>query len=275
MARKTKSYDRIFRENIEQLVVPLANRLLNLTIPALEEIPDDLHQTIERKPDFLKKVIHPNEADNYILHFEFQTKDDDEMQERMLEYYAMLYRKYHLPVKQYVFYIGEGMSMMRSHLFHDTLSFRYELINASEVDYHLFLNSSIPEEVLLTVLGDFKQDRADYVLAAVVIKLEQLVPRSLRLKRYIKQLEILSNLRNLQELTIKISEKMALVYDLETDIRFKQGIERGIEQGRGEEKDLLIKNLLHKGLLNDEQIAEVAEVSVEHVQAIARQLANT
>lgn len=45
MAKKD-SYDRIFRENIEQLVVPLAHRLLNLTIPALEEIPDDLHQRV-------------------------------------------------------------------------------------------------------------------------------------------------------------------------------------------------------------------------------------
>ena len=255
--------------------MPIANRLLNLSIPALEEIPDDLHQTIERKPDFLKKVLHPNEADNYILHFEFQTKDDDEMLERMLEYYAMLYRKYRIPVKQYVFFIGEGMSKMKSHLFHNTLSFRYELINTSDVDYHLFLNSSIPEEVLLTVLGDFRQDKADAVLAAIVTKLGQLVPRSLRLKRYIKQLEILSNLRNLQQLTINISEKMALVYDLETDVRFKQGVERGIEQGRGEEKELFIKNLLHKGLLSYDQIAEVAEVSVEHVQAIVRQLANT
>ena len=59
MARRTRSYDRIFLENIEQLVVPLANRLLNLSIPALEEIPDDLHQTIERKPDFWKRHSTP------------------------------------------------------------------------------------------------------------------------------------------------------------------------------------------------------------------------
>ena len=71
-------------------------------------------------------------------------------------------------------------------------------------------------------------------------------------------------------LTIKISEKMALVYDLETDVRFKQGIERGIEQGRGEEKDLFIKNLLVKNMLTHEQIAEVAEVTVDYVVAVAK-----
>ena len=91
-----------------------------------------------------------------------------------------------------------------------------------------------------------------------------MVPRSLRLKRYIKQLEILSNLRNLQELTIKISEKMALVYDLKTDVRYRQGIEQGIQ--------LMIEKMLRKGKLNHQEIAEIADVAVDHVEVIARQL---
>ena len=157
---------------------------------------------------------------------------------------------------------------MQPRVFHDALQFRYELFNASEVDYHLFLNSNTPEEVLLTVLGDFKQEKSDDVLRAIVVRLGQLVPRSLRLKRYIKQtrirLEILSKLRNLQELTIKISEKMALVYDLETDVRFKQGEARGLE--------LAIVKLLQSGLLNHEQIAETLDVSINHVKAIAQRL---
>lgn len=80
----SQSYDKIFRENMEELVVPLATKLLNLSIPALEEIPDDLQVTVERKPDFLKKVIHTDPGENFILHFEFQTADDPGMAERML-----------------------------------------------------------------------------------------------------------------------------------------------------------------------------------------------
>lgn len=118
-----QSYDKIFREKIEELVVPLATKLLNLLIPALEEIPNDLQVTVERKPDFLKKVIHPDPGQNYILHFEFQTADDSGMAERMLEYFAMLYRKYHLPVKQYVFYIGRGNSRMQTRIAEENLSF--------------------------------------------------------------------------------------------------------------------------------------------------------
>lgn len=272
MAKK-KSYDRIFRENIEQLVVPLANRLLDLSIPGLEEIPDDLHQTIERKPDFLKKVIFPDGLQDYILHFEFQTADDSEMLERMLEYYALLWRKYQLPVRQYVFYIGEGVSQMRHNLLHEAIRFQYSLLNASEVDYRQFLNSTVPEEILLTVLGDFKQAHADDVIESVLVRLNELVPRSLRLKRYVKQLEILSQLRNLQQLVINVSEQMALVYNLENDIRFKQGEERGEARGKSEAKDLLIRNMLRKGILTHEQIAEIAEVPIESVKTIAQQLA--
>ena len=83
------------------------------------------------------------------------------------------------------------------------------------------------------------------------------------MKRYIKQLEILSNLRNLQKLTIKISEKMALVYDLKTDVRYKQGIEQ------------IIEKMLRKRKLSHEEIAEIVDVPVDHVQAIAQQLANS
>ncbi len=286
---KTKSYDRIIRENIEPLVIPLATRLLHLSIPAVEEIPDDLHQTIERKPDFLKKVVHPKAVDDYILHFEFQTADDSEMAERMLEYYALLYRKYRLSVKQYVFYIGAGTSQMQSHILHDALSFRYDLINTSEVNHRLFLNSSVPEEVLLTILGNYGEDNAGTVIQEIIVKLGQLVPRSLRLKRYVKQLEVLSKLRNLQELTIKISEKMALVYDLETDVRFKQGVEQGIERGlergleQGIEKgveqginqgvDLTIERMIRRGKLSHADIAENAGVSIDHVEAIAQRIA--
>jgi hypothetical protein len=122
----------------------------------------------------------------------------------------------------------------------------------------------VPEEVLLAVLGDYQPSEASTVLKAIIVKLSELVPRSLRLKRYIKQLEILSNLRNLQELTIKISEKMALVYDLKTDVRYRQGIEQGIQ--------LMIEKMLRKGKLNHQEIAEIADVAVDHVEVIARQL---
>ncbi|WP_420264420.1 hypothetical protein [Candidatus Magnetominusculus dajiuhuensis] len=49
--------------------------------------------------------------------------------------------------------------------------------------------------------------------------------------RYIRQVEVLSQLRNLQDEVCKEAEAMALVYDLEKDVRFRQGRERGMVEG--------------------------------------------
>ena len=42
--------------------------------------------------------------------------------------------------------------------------------------------------------------------------------------------EILSDLRNLQPLLTKTIDTMPLVYDLNKDVRFNQGIKKGIEK---------------------------------------------
>lgn len=42
---------------------------------------------------------------------EFQLANDGKMIYRMLDYYAMLYRKDEIPVRQHVIYIGEGLEM--------------------------------------------------------------------------------------------------------------------------------------------------------------------
>jgi hypothetical protein len=50
-------YDKIIRENIEAIILPLANRLFQLEIKSMEEVPDELQVTVERKPDFLEAVL--------------------------------------------------------------------------------------------------------------------------------------------------------------------------------------------------------------------------
>ncbi len=102
MAQK---YDKIFKENIEELILPLAQKVLHINPEELEEIKDDLQTTLERKPDFLKKVVSKNKTQKeYILHIEFQTVDEPKMVYRMLEYYGILARKYELEIKQYVWF---------------------------------------------------------------------------------------------------------------------------------------------------------------------------
>ncbi len=94
--------------------------------------------------------------------------------------------------------------------------------------------------------------------------------------KYVKQLEILSNLRNLlNEVVLKI-EAMPIHYNLETDVRYQQGtakgIEKGIEIGAEKAKRLFVENLLRQTDFSDEKIAHIANVTVELVEEIRREL---
>ena len=75
-------YDRIFKENIEAVFLPLLEKLLSLPIKNTFEIKDKLQTTIEREPDFLKRVID-QQNNEFILQIEFQTQDDQEMVYRL------------------------------------------------------------------------------------------------------------------------------------------------------------------------------------------------
>ena len=100
-------YDRIIKENIEAIFLPILGKFLGLSIKSTFEIKDKIQSTIEREPDFLKRIIDQDDKE-FILHVEFQTADDLEMVYRMAEYDALLQRKYQIPVKPFVIYLGSS-----------------------------------------------------------------------------------------------------------------------------------------------------------------------
>lgn len=70
MAKQTQQYDKIFKENFEEVIYSLTRVVLGIDHTKLEEIPDDTQYTIEKKPDFLKKVRGKEPKDDYILQIE-------------------------------------------------------------------------------------------------------------------------------------------------------------------------------------------------------------
>lgn len=264
-----QDYDKIFKENIEEIILPLAKKVLNIDPEGLEEIPDDLQHTIERKPDFLKKVVHKDSKKDYILHIEFQVADEPEMVYRMLEYYALLLRDYEIELKQYVFYIGKGKAKMPTQVNHKKLQFSFELINMQEIDYHQFVNSSKPEEVILAILADFGKDKPQTVIDAILEKILIVTEPNLKREKTVRQLEILSKLRKLQAQIIKSLNNMALTYDIKNDIRYKEGKLEGKEEGI--EMTISVINLLNSKF-SQKQIAENLKISLETVQKIINSL---
>jgi len=52
----TKSYDKIIKENIERLFLPLSEKYLGIKITAIKNLTEKLQTTIEREPDFIKII---------------------------------------------------------------------------------------------------------------------------------------------------------------------------------------------------------------------------
>ena len=261
-----QDYDKILKENMEALILPLADKLLGLSLGATEELPDDLQTTLERKPDLLKRVVNAN--DTYLLHIEFQTKDETAMANRMLLYYAMLWEKYQEPIKQFVVFIGRRRPRMATALNHALLDYHFSLVDIRELNYRDLLSGATqPEEAVLAILSNFKKSEVDTVIPEILRKLQQLTGTSAasderKLRRYVRQIEILANLRDLQPQIIKHTKTMALTYDIKKDVRYQQGREE------------VIASLLKSGLLTDEQIARATDTSIKQVQRIKANIEN-
>jgi predicted transposase/invertase (TIGR01784 family) len=268
-------YDKILKENFEEIILPMVKSILNISLENTQIIPNRLQKTIEREADFLRKVLNSDGKPDYILHIEVQVKDEKKMVNRMLEYCALLLRKYNIPIRQYVFYIGKKRPVnMVSELNYDNLSFKYQLIDFQTIAYEKFLNSDIPEEIILAILCNFHGEKPTKVISQILIKLRSLISSNLDLGKFTTQLEVISNLRNLEAETVKLIEDMPITIDISKSIRFQQGREEGIGVGIKKHMNQTIEKMLNLRLLSIQQIAEINDVSVKYVEKIAKTLSN-
>jgi len=83
--QQSNQYDKIIKENLELTLPVIVREVLGLNIVSSEELPDDIQHTKERKPDALKRVTD-SEGNTYVLHVEFQVKDERDIIYRMVEY---------------------------------------------------------------------------------------------------------------------------------------------------------------------------------------------
>ena len=262
--QQSAQYDKIFKENIEAVILSITQNLLKITAVSMEELPDDIQHTKERKPDVLKKVIDTT-GDIFVLQIEFQVANDDEMAHRMLDYKAMLFRKYRIPVRQYVIYLGKGKATMDDSIQTLDLTFKYNLLAINTIDYKTFLTSNQPEEIVLSVLANFNKETPENALKRIISRLEETTEGELALKRYFKQLRILAQLRKLeQKLKNIVMDSIAKYIDEKRDVAFLIGQEKTEER--------IVRNLLSKMSLTFEQIADIAGVTVDFVKSVHQQL---
>ena len=264
---QSSQYDKIFKENIEAVISSIMQNVLEITAVYTEELPDDIQHTKERRPDVLKKVTD-TKGDTFVLQIEFQVKDEPEMVYRMAEYFIMLERKYKLPTKQFVIFLGADKPTMPTELDRERLKFSFPLVSLSTFDYHVFLNSDKPEEVILGILANFKGENPENALRQILVRVKETTKGDFSLSRYFNQLRVLAQLRNL-ELNLKNAmDSIAEYIKEERDVLFL----RGLDKGQQTEQVKFVTNLLQKLNLPFEQIAEIAGTTVDFVKSVHKQL---
>jgi hypothetical protein len=257
--RQSSQYDKIFKENIEAVISSIMENVLEITAISMEELPDDIQHTKERKPDVLKKVTD-TKGDTFVLQIEFQVRDEPKMVYRMAEYFIMLERKYELPIKQFVIFLGADNPKMPTELDREMLKFKYPLVSLSTLDYHIFLNSDKPEEIILGILANFQGETPENALKQILVRVKETTKGDFSLNRYFNQLRVLAQLRNL-ELNLKNAMDSIAEYIKE---------ERDVLYLRGQEK--IIESLLTKLNYSLEQIADIAGVSLDFVKSVKQRL---
>lgn len=260
------NYDRIFKENIELLLLPLLKKLLGLNPPKLAPIDAKMQVTQEAEMDHIRRVVHDNPEQDYGLQIEFHVSDED-LRKRNLLHYALFHQITGLPLRQIVIY--GGMMTHPNHIHQNQLNLsgldlRFEVIVLKQIPKEQFLQSEIPEEVVLAILCDFGEDQPENVVRLILQQLQRILRKSNRIKKFQKQLLILSRLRKMELIVKNQVEAMTIHYDIETDGLFLQGIEKGIEL----EKQEFIHKLWNLQEFSLEKIASLVDVNKEHLTEV-------
>jgi hypothetical protein len=264
-------YDKIFKENAESIFLPLIEQSMGIKISSYKILKDKLQTTIEREMDFFYE-IHSDKNDRFLLHLEFQTKNDKDMIYRMAEYHGIAFRKRKLPIKHFVINLGTEYFNQKNYLDKNELFEGFVIINIFSLNTEQLLKSQIPEVVLLAVLSNYPKEQSERILRLLIERLKQIAKSEHDFSKYLNQLLILSRLRKVEDLTIKINNDMPITIEVEKDFLYKQGIEKGIEKGieQGIEKGIhnSIKNLIKNSKFDNETIANLLSVEVSIVQLV-------
>jgi hypothetical protein len=264
-------YDKILKENIAALFLPLSEKYLNIRIVRAEELKDKLQITIEKEPDFIR-IVETDTGERFILHLEFQSTDEEGMIYRMQEYFGLLRRKYQLPVKQFVIYLGRKPSRMQTDLAAGEIFTRFTLKSLRDYSYESLLDSQVPEEIILAVLSNYNNQKPVEILRRILRKLQEVSTDEITLRKYIKQLSVLARLRNLTRETHKQISDMGLTYNITEDFLYKEGVIKGREEGREQAIKTFILKMLAEKIMSVEKIAEIADVPVAYVKEIEKTL---
>ncbi len=279
--KEGNKYDKIVQENLKELVPAIIRNVLGYKKCRLKALPKiKLQTTLEKEPDFLMIIYDDRSPNGRILHIEFEGQDEKIMDWRMAEYLGIIGKIHQMEIEQRLIYIGMGTPVnIKGSINHTQTTYCYDVHVLEAIDYKEFLSAEMPEAVIFAILANPKGVSPVEIIRLILERLRFLVGDSIAIRKFIKQLIMLSKKRNLRSETINQAKKMIGYQDYEDDILYiqgkdvgvEQGIEQGIEQGQ-KIKDIIAIRNMSKKKFDAATIAEVQEVSLEFVNTITRQL---
>jgi hypothetical protein len=274
-ARQGSPYDKIIKENIDKSLITIIREIGGLQIVKSETLRTKMQHTKERDPDELS-TVWLSDGSKKVLHAEVHLKDEDDINYRLCEYYAMLKRKNSkLDLIQYVIYIGdETPKHIVGYWITDVLNFKYRVIILKDIPYKVFLDSDNPETVVLAILANFQGTQPESVGIEIANRIKNLAKSDAQKEKYYTQLRVLSNVRKLQPIIDKIMDNIYKMIDISEDPLYSKGKIEGVEEGVKKGVRKTIRSLIEHSDFSNLQIAELSSVSIELVEDIRFQINN-
>lgn len=190
-------YDKIMRENLVEIFLPLVEEELQVKIKSVETFPDKQPTTVIRETDsFLLVKTYSKTEPEFILHIEFESGDDVTMIYRVSEHHGIELRKHKLPIKHVVIYLGESKPKMRTKLRKEEIFTGFTLVNAYDFSPSKWLEAEEPSKIIMAILSDYQKQNAKIILEAIMNKLRRVCKSDTDLKKFIEQLIIISRMRS-------------------------------------------------------------------------------
>ena len=276
--------DIVSKEVLQHLAADIANILLELDVEhdSVELLQTEQQRVESRRADMVARMRKRQTGEKLILHVEIQNANDNTMPVRMLRYLSDILLQYpDEAVYQYVVYIGKRTLSMPNQLVLPAFSYQYYLLDMHNIDCSLLLAQDTPEALVIAILCDFKERPTQDVVNYIVTRLHELTgDDEQRFRNYYQMLETLAENRDLQSNLAEAKDMLTQV-DVNRFSTYRWGLEAGIKQMQSllDEKDATLQRLQQQGVrqllmmntLTHQQIADLFQLTLEEVDAIAKQ----
>ena len=268
-------HDKIIKESIEETMHFMLKTFGGIDVVKSEQLPTDIQQTQERKPDFLK-IITDKSGLKLIGHLEFHVKDEADISYRAFETCAMMKRKKpHLDIRQIIVYMGsEPAKNIISELSGSHFSYKLKLVQFIKTPVEVFLQAESAAEIVLGILGDFGNQPPEIIIPKLVEKVVECAKTDLEQLKFLQHLRIFGKLRNFGALINQIMENTIAYFGLkdEDDYMYKRA-EAKAQKRLEQNQRFTVVGLLDIATLTEVQIITACNISTDMIQTVKKDLA--